>query len=425
MNDHARERSASRFARLCAEVAGKTDGSHCHGPPMTAAACRMLVPLPSPKLSEGIGLPKSRDKIGPIACERPRKATVDHAASASWRWGVISIPNCASRNDHTVMTPFQQSPHSISSDVPNVKPQLSSDDTGDGLLMFVVFIVAVLASTAAVVLIALLDEWWVVGFGFAIHMIVTAIVVLTIVQAMGGSHRSIARRNAVTSSSGSAPSSRAGSERAAPAMIPARVTLPATALDRRTHQLAAHDDRGSHQPTVASARRDQASSLESDGSRRRAGRVLVVTDETLASANEVPQAILDRIEEADDVYVVAPTLTTWLQSLTGDIDGARASADARLRTVFDHMDASGLESHGKVGDEDQVAAVADALDGFSADLVLLRLHARGSQNENWREHRLVDWVRTHTTVLTIVFYFDEEGQLVRPEDAIAPVADAV
>ena len=155
-----------------------------------------------------------------------------------------------------------------------------------------------------------------------------------------------------------------------------------------------------------------------------AGRVLVVTDETLASANEVPQAILDHIEEADEVYVVAPTLTTWLQSLTGDIDGARASADERLRTVFDHMDASGLESHGTVGDEDQVAAIADALDGFSAELILLRLHARGSENENWREHRLVDWVRTHTTVPTIVFYFDDEGQFVRPENAIAPVAGA-
>ena len=156
-----------------------------------------------------------------------------------------------------------------------------------------------------------------------------------------------------------------------------------------------------------------------------AGRVLIVTDETLASANEVPQAILDHIEEADAVYVVAPTLTTWLQSLTGDIDGARACADERLRTVFDHMDASGLVSQGKVGDEDQIAAIADALDGFSADLILLRLHARGSQNENWREHRLVDWVRTHTTVPAIVFYFDDEGQFVQPEDAIAPVADAV
>jgi len=155
-----------------------------------------------------------------------------------------------------------------------------------------------------------------------------------------------------------------------------------------------------------------------------ARRVLVVTDETLASANEVPQPILDQIERAGEVYVVAPTLTTWLQSLTGDIDGARVSADERLRTVFDHMDASGLESRGTVGDEDQVNAIADALDGFSADLILLRLHAPGSQNENWREHRLVDWVRTHTTVPTIVFYFDDEGQFLRRQDATAPAADA-
>lgn len=323
------------------------------------------------------------------------------------------------------MTPFQQSPHSIFPAVRNVRARISGDDSGDGLLMFVVFIVAVLASTAAVVLIALLDEWWVVGFAFAIHVIVTAIVVLTIMHAMGGSHRSIAHRNALTSSSVSRRRGRARSECAAPATIPASVALPATALEPGTHQFAAHDDRGSHQATMASPRRDQASALEGDGSRRTAGRVLVVTDETLASANEVPQAILDHIEEADEVYVVAPTLTTWLQSLAGDIDGARASADERLRTVFDHMDASGLESHGKVGDEDQVAAIADALDGFSADLILLRLHARGSQNENWREHRLVEWVRTHTTVPTIVFYFDDDGQFVRPEDAIAPVADAV
>ena len=350
-----------------------------------------------------------------------------------------------------IMTPFQQSPHSISHDIPDMKPPVSGDDTGDGLLIFVVFIVAALTSTVAVVLIALADEWWVVGFGFAIHVIVTAIVVLTIVQTMGGSHRSMAHRNALTGASVSPRSSRAGSERAgAASTIVTTGRLPAAALEPQTHQLAAQVDRGSHQPAIASARRDQASSgegpsagagthrepprrrgpavqaspVESDASRRTARRVLVVTDETLASANEVPQAILDHVEAADEIYVVAPTLTTWLQSLTGDIDGARASADERLRTVFDHMDASGLEAHGTVGDEDQVTAIADALDEFSADLILLRLHAPGSQNENWREHRLVAWVRMHTTVPTIVFYFDDEGQFVRRQDVTAPVADA-
>jgi hypothetical protein len=35
-------------------------------------------------------------------------------------------------------------------------------------------------------------------------------------------------------------------------------------------------------------------------------------------------------------------------------------------------------------------AIADALEGFSADLTLLRIHARGSEDENWREHRFVE-----------------------------------
>jgi hypothetical protein len=156
-----------------------------------------------------------------------------------------------------------------------------------------------------------------------------------------------------------------------------------------------------------------------------AKRVLVVTDENLASAIEVPEPILAQIEQAEEVYVIAPTLTTRLQSLTGDIDGARASADERLRTVFEHMAASGLEFEGgTVGDEDQVAAIADALDDVAADLILLRLHAPGAQSENWREHRLVDWVRTHTTVPAIVFYFDDEGQFMGRQEVIAPVTTA-
>jgi hypothetical protein len=316
--------------------------------------------------------------------------------------------------------------------------------------MFLVFIAAVLTSTAAVVLIALLGEWWVFGFGLAIHVMMTAIVVLTIAQVMAGRHRSIADRDALPSTNVSPRSSPASSDQAsARTAIASTAGSHATALQLRTHQLAAQGDRGPNQPTMVRARGEQeelaggrsagagkhgepggrrgadrqASPLGRDGSRM-ARRVLVVTDETLASANEVPQPILDHIERADEVYVVAPTLTTWLQSLTGDIDGARASADERLRTVFDHMDASGLEYRGAVGDEDQVNAIADALDGFSADLILLRLHAPGSQNENWREHRLVDWVRTHTTVPTIVFYFDDEGQFVRRHDAIAPAVDA-
>ncbi len=61
--------------------------------------------------------------------------------------------------------------------------------------MFLVFIVAVLASTGAVVLIALVGTWWMLGFGFAIHMIVTAVVLLTVVHVMTGRARARTERD--------------------------------------------------------------------------------------------------------------------------------------------------------------------------------------------------------------------------------------
>ena len=84
-----------------------------------------------------------------------------------------------------------------------------------------------------------------------------------------------------------------------------------------------------------------------------AKRVLVVTNEILADANEVPESIRPIVEEADEIYVIAPTLTTWLQWLASDVDHARVSADERLQTVFDHMHAGGLEPAGTAGGENQ------------------------------------------------------------------------
>jgi len=148
-----------------------------------------------------------------------------------------------------------------------------------------------------------------------------------------------------------------------------------------------------------------------------ARRVLVLTNEDLADANEVPPAIRPLIDEAEEIYVVAPTLTTWMQWLTDDRDNARVAADERLLTVFDHMRADGLTSQGEVGAENQVTAIADALARFDADLIVLRLHARGSEHENRREHGIAEQVRSHFDVPTIAFYFDSQGQVVDREEA--------
>jgi hypothetical protein len=148
-----------------------------------------------------------------------------------------------------------------------------------------------------------------------------------------------------------------------------------------------------------------------------ASRILVLTNEHLADTGEVPESLLPLIDQAEEIYVVAPTLTTWLQSLAGEIDRARVIADERLHTVFDHMHASGLNAQGSVGDEDQVAAIADALADFDADLIVLRLHVPGSPEENWREHRVAERVRSHFDLPTIVLYFDDEGHTVHRDEA--------
>lgn len=148
-----------------------------------------------------------------------------------------------------------------------------------------------------------------------------------------------------------------------------------------------------------------------------AQRVLVLSSETLAKANEVPAAIRPLLDQADEVYVIAPTLTTWLEWVATDVDGARSSADQRLKTVFDHMQANGLEPQGTIGAEDQVVAIDDALAEFDADLIVLRLHAPDSEYENWHEHRIAERVRSHFDLPTVVFFFDDEGQVVARQEA--------
>ena len=275
----------------------------------------------------------------------------------------------------------------------------SADDSGDGLAMFVIFTGAVLIVTGAVALLALVDSWWMLGVAFGIHVVMTAVVVLAILHAMAGRTRTIAAHNEL------APARAGRFERQ-----PRTRTEPVAKFDHADPQPTAAivSDRG-----AGSSAGRLGSPIETAPRRPR---VLMVTDENLAEANEVPEPIRPLVDVAEEVYVVAPTLTTRLQSLTGDVDRARVSAQERLRTVFSHMHADGLEPRGVVGDEDQVAAIADALANFEADLMVLRLHARGSERENWREHRLAKRVRSRFEVPTIAFFFDGDGHVIGREE---------
>jgi membrane protein implicated in regulation of membrane protease activity len=77
----------------------------------------------------------------------------------------------------------------------NPEPSAVADDSGGGLAMFVVFTGAVLIVTGAVALLALDGGWWMLGLAFALHVGMTAVVVLTIVHVMDGRARAIADRD--------------------------------------------------------------------------------------------------------------------------------------------------------------------------------------------------------------------------------------
>jgi membrane protein implicated in regulation of membrane protease activity len=60
------------------------------------------------------------------------------------------------------------------------------DDSGAGLAMFVIFTTAVLIVTGAVAIVALVNTWWILGVAFAIHVLMTTVVVAAIVSVMNG-----------------------------------------------------------------------------------------------------------------------------------------------------------------------------------------------------------------------------------------------
>jgi low affinity Fe/Cu permease len=60
------------------------------------------------------------------------------------------------------------------------------DDTEGGPAMFYIFTIAVLVVTGTVVLVALVNTWWILGAVVAFHLTVTAIVTAVIMKVMDG-----------------------------------------------------------------------------------------------------------------------------------------------------------------------------------------------------------------------------------------------
>lgn len=115
--------------------------------------------------------------------------------------------------------------------------------------------------------------------------------------------------------------------------------------------------------------------------------------------------------EAEEVRLVTPSLTTRLQSWTSDIGGARSAADERMSAIVGSIVGTGQGAAvGVVGDESPPQAVDDALAAFSADALILAVHAPDIQN--WRERGLADRVRTKFGIPVTEMILDREGRVV-------------
>ena len=143
-----------------------------------------------------------------------------------------------------------------------------------------------------------------------------------------------------------------------------------------------------------------------------AKRVLIIANEAVADRPAgVPEMVRKQVLEADEVRVVAPMLTSRLQSWVSDIDAAAAEADERMNAIVGSIGASGQPAtRGQLGDEDPIQAVADALAEFPANALILAVHA--PDVANWRERRFSEKVRARFGVPITEMLLDGEGRVV-------------
>jgi hypothetical protein len=86
--------------------------------------------------------------------------------------------------------------------------------------------------------------------------------------------------------------------------------------------------------------------------------------------------------------VVTPTLPGRLAWLADDVDQFRHLADERLDAVLGHMQSVGAHASGARNRGSVLTVIADAVEDFRPDHMLLAL--RSAEHANWQERGLED-----------------------------------
>jgi hypothetical protein len=96
----------------------------------------------------------------------------------------------------------------------------------------------------------------------------------------------------------------------------------------------------------------------------------------LTTATDADNGLADQVARAASGYqaqvlVVCPASPTRLRHWTSDVNGARTQAQERLEQSLNRLSAAGIQAQGKIGDEDPLQAIEDALRSFGADEIII------------------------------------------------------
>ena len=136
-------------------------------------------------------------------------------------------------------------------------------------------------------------------------------------------------------------------------------------------------------------------------------RLLFVADAAVAGVEELPSAVREVLDAADEVYVVTPALPGRLAWLADDVDRFRHLADERLDTVLGHMHSIDVHAAGAALRGSVVTVIADAVARFAPDHILLALH--GPRHANWQERRLIEHIEQRFGLPLSTYAVDPEG----------------
>jgi hypothetical protein len=138
-------------------------------------------------------------------------------------------------------------------------------------------------------------------------------------------------------------------------------------------------------------------------------RILIVANAVITNPEDLPPDSPAQAHSPHDVLVIAPIHTTRLQSWCSDIDEAQRKAGHRLDEIATDIGSFREAPLTRIVDEDQLAAVDDALADFPADACVVVTRVPDEQNRN--ERGLADRIRARHGLPTTTLLVDRDGRL--------------